>query len=179
MHELPIWFDNFDSNALAFPKVFTEVIQPGSYEFNEKQFSLRTAGQREFTAGFNCLIGDFYNGERTNIGGSFSWNQSRYFTMSINYDWNDIELPAGNFITCLSSISTQVAFSPTLYWINLLQYDIISEELGINTRLQWIPRAGQEGFIVLNYNMQDFDKDNQFETAYSDLSIKFKYTFRF
>ncbi len=70
-------------------------------------------------------------------------------------------------------------FSPTLYWINLLQYDIISEELGINTRLQWIPRAGQEGFIVLNYNMQDLDKDNQFETAYSDLSIKFKYTFRF
>ncbi len=155
------------------------VIQPGSYEFNDKQFNLRSGGQRVFAAGFTYLTGDFYDGTRTNIGGLFSWNQSRYFTMSINYDWNDIELPAGNFITRLSSISTQVAFSPTLYWINLLQYDNISEELGINTRLQWIPRAGQEGFIVLNYNMQDFDKDNQFETAYSDLSIKFKYTFRF
>ena len=67
------------------------VIQPGSYEFNERQFSMRTAGQREFSAGFNYLTGDFYDGERTNIGGSFSWNQSRYFTMSINYYCNDIE----------------------------------------------------------------------------------------
>ncbi|MDO8271654.1 MAG: hypothetical protein Q7U82_06990, partial [Gammaproteobacteria bacterium] len=61
----------------------------------------------------------------------------------------------------------------------LFQYDNLSEELGINTRLQWIPRAGQEGFIVLNYNLQDKDKNNSFESAVSDLSVKFKYTLRF
>jgi hypothetical protein len=42
-----------------------------------------------------------------------------------------------------------------------------------------VPRAGQEGFIVLNYNLQDKDKDNSFESAASDLSVKFKYTLRF
>jgi len=155
------------------------VIQPGAYDFDEAEFSLRTAGQREFSSQFSYLTGDFYNGERTNMNGSVTWNQSRYFIMSASYDWNDIELPQGDFITRLSSLSTQVAFSPTLYWINLVQYDNISEELGINTRLQWIPRAGQEGFIVLNYNMQDIDKDNRFESAYSDLSVKFRYTVRF
>lgn len=155
------------------------VIQPGSYDFDETQFSIRTAGQRRFATQFSYLTGDFYNGDRTNINSQLSWNQSRYFTMTVSYDWNDIELPQGDFITRLSSLSTQVAFSSTLYWINLLQYDNISEELGINTRLQWIPRAGQEGFIVLNYNMQDTDKDNRFESAYSDLSVKFRYTFRF
>jgi len=45
--------------------------------------------------------------------------------------------------------------------------------------LQWIPRAGQEGFIVLNYNMEDADKDNEFHALTSDLSIKFTYTFRY
>ena len=155
------------------------VIQPGAYEFDEKQISFRTGGQRTFSGRFSYLAGDFYNGERTNLNGSMSWNQSRYFTMSLSYDWNDIELPQGDFITRLSTLSTQVAFSSTLYWINLLQYDNISEELGINTRLQWIPRAGQEGFIVLNYNMQDKDKNNRFQSVYSDLSLKFRYTFRF
>ena len=155
------------------------VIQPGAYDFNETEFSVRTAGQKEFSTRFGYLTGDFYDGDRTNLNGSVTWNQSRYFIVSASYDWNDIELPQGDFITRLSSVSTQVAFSPTLYWINLLQYDNISEELGINTRLQWIPRAGQEGFIVLNYNMQDIDKDNRFESAYSDLSVKFRYTFRF
>lgn len=154
-------------------------VQPGDYKFNEHQISLSTGGQREFSGSFSYLGGDFYNGQRTNLNGSVSWNQSRYFVASVGYDWNDISLPQGDFITRLTSVSTQVAFSSTLYWINLVQYDNLSEEVGINTRLQWIPRAGQEGFIVLNYNMQDKDKNNRFESASTDLSIKFKYTFRF
>lgn len=154
-------------------------IQPGSYDFGETELSLNSAGQREFSGGITYRTGDFFNGERVNISGSFSWNQSRYFVASINYDWNDIELPQGNFTTRLSSVNTQVAFSPTLYWITLAQYDNISEEIGINTRLQWIPRAGQEGFIVLNYGLQDYDMDNRFQTASSDISVKFRYTFRF
>jgi hypothetical protein len=154
-------------------------IQPGDYKFNEHQISLSTGGQREFSGRFSFVAGDFYNGKRANLSGSMSWNQSRYFVASINYDWNDISLPQGDFITRLTSVSTQVAFSSTLYWINLVQYDNLSEEVGVNTRLQWIPQAGQEGFIVLNYNMQDKDKNNRFESALADLSVKFKYTFRF
>ena len=99
--------------------------------------------------------------------------------MSLRYDWNNIELPQGDFTTRLSSVNSQVAFSPNLYWISLLQYDNVSEEIGINTRLQWVPKAGQEAFVVLNYNLQDWDQDNTFNTAFSDLSVKLRYTFRF
>lgn len=155
------------------------VIAPGSYDFDEQQVSVGTAGNREYSGRFTWLEGDFYNGTRTNLNGSVTWNQSRNLILSASYDWNDIQLPQGDFVTRLASLSSQVAFSSTLYWVSLLQYDNVSEELGVNTRLQWIPRAGQEGFIVLNYNLQDKDKDNSFESAYSDLSIKFRYTFRF
>ncbi len=154
-------------------------IQPGNYSFNESTVAFTTAGQREFSGRFSMTQGDFYNGERNNLNGSVSWTQSRNFVMSMSYDWNDITLPQGDFITRLTSLSTQVAFSSTLYWVSLVQYDNLSEEVGVNTRLQWVPRAGQEGFIVLNYNLQDKDKDNSFHSANSDLSVKFKYTFRF
>ena len=154
-------------------------IQPGSYEFDEQRVSFRTAGQRRFAGGFTYQFGDFYNGERTNINGSLTWNASSKFIMSLSQDWNDIELPQGDFISRLSSVNTQLAFTPNLYWVSLLQYDNQSEEIGINTRIQWIPTAGQEGFIVLNYNLQDKDKDNSFHSAESDLSVKFKYTLRF
>jgi len=154
-------------------------IQPGSYDFGETEVGFRTAGQREFSGSVNYRTGDFFNGERVNINGSFTWNHSRYFNMSLRYDWNDIELPQGDFTTRLSSLNTQIAFSPNLYWISLVQYDNISEEIGVNTRLQWVPKAGQEAFIVLNHNVQDVDQDNRFHTAYSDLSLKFRYTFRF
>ena len=154
-------------------------IQPGQYSFNESRFDFSTGGQRTLVGSFSYQTGDFYNGKRDNIGISATWNQSRNFVLRASYDWNDIELPQGDFITRLLSVNSQVAFSTTLYWISLVQYDNLSEEIGINTRLQWIPRAGQEGFIVLNYNMQDKDKDNRFQMATSDISVKLKYTLRF
>ncbi|ALO45971.1 DUF5916 domain-containing protein [Pseudohongiella spirulinae] len=177
----------FNSNKEVVVRPFTlytsperqVAIAPGNYSFNEQQVSLSTGGQRTLVSRFTYLKGDFYNGDRDNINASVTWNQSRFFVMSASYDWNDISLPQGDFITRLLSLSTQVAFSSSMYWISLVQYDNLSEEVGINTRLQWIPRAGQEGFIVLNYNLQDLDKDNRFHTASSDLSVKLKYTLRF
>ncbi len=157
----------------------TVSIPAGSYSFDETSVAFNTAGQREFSGRLSVSQGDFYNGKRNDINGSLAWTQSRNFVMSMSYDWNDITLPQGDFITRLTSLSTQLAFSSTLYWVSLVQYDNLSEEIGINTRLQWIPRAGQEGFIVLNYNLEDKDKNNAFEAATSDLAVKFKYTFRF
>ncbi len=155
------------------------VVQNGDYDFDEVSVGFNTANQRRYSGGVRVTTGDFYDGDRNNINASVQWNQSRYFLMSLNYDWNDIKLPQGDFTARLVSLTTQVAFSSQLFWVNLMQYDNVSEELGINTRLQWIPKAGQEGFIVLNYNLQDKDKDNTFQSAAADLSVKFKYTFRY
>jgi hypothetical protein len=155
-----------------------QVLQ-GDYQFDEVSAWLGSGNQRRVAGSINYTQGDFYNGKRNNLNLNMQWNQSRYFLLALNQDWNSIELPQGSFITRLSSVNAQVAFSSQLFWVSLIQYDNLSEEVGINTRLHWIPKAGQEGFIVLNYNLQDKDKDNEFHSASSDLSIKFKYTFRF
>ena len=157
----------------------TVVIPAGNYSYKTYDFSLGTGNQREFSASLRSEFGDFYDGDQTGIFTSFNWNQSRYFAMALNYDWTDISLPQGDFTARLTSLNTQVAFTTNLYWISLLQYDNISENMGLNTRIQWIPEAGQEALIVLNYNMQDRDKDNTFHSALSDLSVRFRYTFRY
>src|SRR5690606_42098985 len=118
-------------------------------------------------------------GERTDVSGTLSCLPWRNYVVSLRYDSNAVDLPIGGVFARLSTVATQVAFSSTLFWVSLLQSDNLSEEVGINTRLQWIPRAGQEGFIVLNYNLEDRDQNNSFHSATSDLSVKFKYTFRF
>ncbi|HUQ53977.1 MAG TPA: carbohydrate binding family 9 domain-containing protein [Gammaproteobacteria bacterium] len=151
----------------------------GRYTFDEASIRLATGNQRVLSGNVTYLAGDFYNGERTNVSGQFSWKPSRHFILNLDYDWNDVTLPQGDFVTRLVGLSTQVMFSTNLAWITLMQYDNVSEVLGINTRLHWIPKAGQEGFIVLNHNLQDYDKDASFRSAAADVSVKFKYTFRF
>ena len=154
------------------------VIEPGSYSFDRWGMRFQTANQRPLSAFLGFGVGDFYNGERNQVSTNLRW-QGQKFIIEGSYEINDITLPQGDFMTRLISLNTQYAFTSNLYWVSLLQYDNVSEILGINTRLQWIPKAGQEGFIVINYNMEDTDKDNDFHSLTRDLSIKFRYTFRY
>ncbi len=119
-------------------------IPAGNYSYDTYDFSLGTGNQREFSASLRSEFGDFYDGDQIGVFTSFNWNQSRYFAMTLNYDWTDISLPQGDFTARLTSLNTQVAFTTNLYWISLLQYDNISENMGLNTRIQWIRKQDRK-----------------------------------
>ncbi len=155
------------------------VVPVGDYRFAEYGFDIETGAQRRYSGKVNFRTGEFYDGDRLNAGGEFTWKPSRHFLLTAAYDWNRIELPYGEFITRLTRLTAEVAFSSRINWINLVQYDDVSEVFGWHSRLQWIPRAGQEFFLVLNRSFEDFNKDNSFHSVTSELTAKASYTFRF
>lgn len=97
----------------------------------------------------------------------------------MSYQYNEIDLRGGSFVTRIARVTLEAVFSSTLSWINLIQYDNVSETIGVNSRLHWIPRAGREAFLVLNHNLADPDRDNGFVSSFSELTLKYSYTFRF
>ncbi len=160
------------------------VIPAGEYDFEFTRMELSTADQRRVWGRLNLRSGDFYNGTRDEIGISVSWRPSGRFFTSLSYEYNDIEVIDVNadrrrFETRLASFRTELAFSSTLSWVTLIQYDNLSENIGINSRVHWIPQAGREAFLVLNHTLQDLDRDNRFHTAFSEATVKFSYTFRY
>jgi hypothetical protein len=70
-----------------------------------------------------------------------------------------------------------VIFSKTLSWVNLVQYDNVSDTVGVNSRVHWIPEAGREVFLVLNHGLEEID--DEYHSAAADLTAKISYTFRF
>ncbi len=155
------------------------VVPVGTYAFDEAEIFASTGTQRTFWGEFSYRAGDYFNGERERTGLGLGWRPSNHFEFTVSYDFNDVELPTGNFNTRLATLRTDVIFSATMSWSTLLQYDNVTESMGINSRLHWIPEAGREAFIVLNHNLQDLDLDNRFKSAAADLAIKLNYTFRF
>ncbi len=160
------------------------VIPAGSYDFDETNLELSTADQRRVWGGIDITTGEFYNGTRDEIEVEIAWRPSGRLFASLSYQYNDIEVIDVNnqrrrFETRLASYRTEVAFSSTLSWVTLIQYDNVTETIGINSRVHWIPQAGREAFLVINHNLQDIDRDNRFHTAFSDAAMKFSYTFRF
>mgnify|MGYP003331241297 CR=1 FL=1 len=155
------------------------VIPVGEYSFSEVNANVALAGFRRVFGSFETRIGDFYSGERESHSATLGLNYSSNLVGNLSYDWTKVTLPEGEFITRLSSLRLSWVFSTELAWINLFQYDNVSEVFGLNSRLQWIPEAGREVFFVFNHNVQDPDKDNRFEKTISDLSVKLNYTIRF
>jgi hypothetical protein len=155
------------------------VIPRGHYSFDNTRLSLQTADQRKVWLEADYQTGDFFAGERTEISAEINWRPSGRFRTGLGYEFNDIELPEGNFVTRLVSFRTDVAFSSKLSWVTRIQYDNVSELMGVNLRLHWVPEAGREGFFVINHDLEDRDLDNRFHSAMSEAAVKFSYTFRF
>jgi len=171
--------------VLAEPFVIWErgmesvVIPAGEYSFDEAEFQIASNTTRPFWGELNLRSGDFYDGERERVSVGVGWRPSTHFRTTLDYTLNDVTLPYGDFTTRLVQFRTDVVFSATVSWVTLIQYDDVSETMGINARVHWIPQAGREAFVVLNHNLQDFDRDNRFSSDSADLALKFNYTFRF
>jgi hypothetical protein len=155
------------------------VLPAGFYSFDEYELRIGTGNQRKLSGFVELRQGDFYSGERTRITTQMAWRPNRNFRAAVEYEYNDVTLPEGDFIARLARLTLEAAFSSKLSWVNLIQYDNFSETIGVNSRLHWVPQAGREGFIVVNHNLEDLDRDNDFHSTFSEATVKFGYTFRF
>jgi hypothetical protein len=158
------------------------VLPPGEYDSDTRGIQLGTGSHRNLAAFMRVVEypeGKFFGGSRSDKFLELTWRPSARFRGSLSYEYNDVHLPQGSFATRVVRAGFDIAFSPTLSWVNLIQYDNLSEVAGINLRLHWIPEAGREVFFVINHNVADIDRDNRFNSTFSDATAKVNYTFRF
>jgi hypothetical protein len=177
---------NFAKEVLDAPFEISRgiFIAPGEYSFADHGIEFGFSAHRRFSGRIARTDGDFYNGGRVRTFGAFNWAPSPRFRTGVGFNIQQIDLPTPSgdvvkFATRIVSHTIDVAFSSKLSWTSLIQYDNVSEVMGVNQRLNWIPEAGRELFFVINHNMQDFDKDNRFQSLSADVVAKMSYTFRF
>ena len=155
------------------------VIPAGEYEYYEWRVFPNSASQRKFSNTMNFQIGEYYNGNRVQLGLNSTWRPTRQYEFGLNYSENSIKLPGGDFKVRLISMKANISFNSRWTWSNFVQYDNVSENMGFNSRLSWMPEEGQQAFLVFNYGAQDRDKDNSFTSTNTDLSLKLTYTYRY
>ena len=124
--------------------------------------------------------GSFYGGSRFDQYLQLTWRPSARFRGSVGYEYRRHHLAGRRVLRAARArrASTWRSHS-TLSLVNLVQYDNISEVAGMNVRLLWIPQAGREMYFVINHNLEDLDRDNRFQSQFSDVTAKINYTFRF
>lgn len=156
------------------------IIPAGKYSFETYQITLNTTDRRNFSPDISYSQGDFYNGDRRIASLGINWTPNRNLTADFNYSFNDIKMPEGNFISRLIRMNLNYAFNARWSWVNLMQYDNGSNSVGLNSRLHWAPQAGEDLYVVLNYNMDSLDGAFRgLESRDSELVLKYTRNFRF
>jgi len=160
-----------------FP-IFENVDIPvGSYSSDTYSLRLMGADQRKLSARGSISKGTDFNGDRWEFWGGLTWRPTKHFAVDAEYNYNDFDLPYGKFETRLMSLSTDVVFSDTLSWRTIIQYDNLSKDLGIHSRLHFLPETGRDLYLVVNHSF--FDSDDGYSSTRSDIILKINYTIRF
>ena len=101
-------------------------------------------------------MGSFYDGQRQQLSSTLVYRPTNRISLRLDYslnliDWKQFKDSTINLI----SGSIQYSFTSDLTLFNLIQYDDISNSIGVNSRLQWEYKPGAKMFFVLNQGYVD------------------------
>jgi hypothetical protein len=155
------------------------IIPQAKYEWVDFNMELSLSDQRAFAPYLQLNYGDYWTGRRKRSNLGFQMRPNEHFFMNFGYDLQDISLPEGDFTVKLVSANINYAFNSKWSWVNLVQYDNASESVGLNSRLRWNPQAGEDLFIVINYNFNAEGVFNHLSREQAEIALKYTKTFRF
>ncbi len=160
-----------------FAIVPSVVIEPGDYDFNRNGLSIASTIARPISVELSVDWGDFYSGNLLEGRALLALRPSPHFFCDLEYEYNAANLDEGDFTTHLSRLRVDINFTPDLSWRNFAQYDNLTDNVGLNSRLRWIVEPGDELLLVLN-NAYDFEQGS-FDSRATEMTGKVEWTFRF
>jgi hypothetical protein len=123
--------------------------------------------------------GGFYSGTREQVSLGLTVRAAPGYIVSLNGEWNQIDLAEGSFSTRLFRLVTDSQFTPFMALVNNIQFDSVSRVVGWQSRFRWIVRPGNDLYVVYTHNWQKDPVADRFATLDRQFASKVLYTHRF
>jgi hypothetical protein len=128
------------------------VLPGGSYSFTNYRVQFETASHRPWGAQLEWGFGPFYSGRLDDIEAGFRFNIKGYASFELDANFVRGRLPEGDFSENVYQLKADVFLTPRLGLMNYVQYDDISNELGLNVRFRWEIKPGNIVYLVYSKN---------------------------
>jgi len=153
------------------------VIPADDYNYWRGRASISTAPSRGWYASAGTNFGGYPDGEKLGLNGKVGWQPSPSFSMHLGADVDWFELEGGEFETLI--LNSSVRFTPTtkISISSRVQFDTVSGQLGLNSRLRWMVNPASDIYLVFNQGFRRFD--DRFDRTSTEAVAKVGWTFRF
>lgn len=124
------------------------------YRYNDFEIDYQSNYSKKINLQFNSSFGEFYNGKKISFRSNINMRLQPHFngSIKINYDRIDLPAPYSSGELWLIGPKFDITFSKSVFWNTFIQYSSQSENLGINSRLQWRFAPLSDFYIVYNDN---------------------------
>ncbi len=159
-------------------------ILPGGYTVQRYSVGGFTAGRRKVSIYGGVEWGEFWDGSSTEVSVRTTFRPSAGVSVGTSIGYNDVDLPRGAFTANVYEIETEWDPTPFVSALMQIQYDDVSELVGLFARVRWIVRPGSNIFLVYRHNWESrggglFDnRDRDLATVSQGASLKLNYTYR-
>jgi hypothetical protein len=142
-----------DFNPLGGDETVGPPAESGHY-YNDFELSYRSNFSKKINYNTQLTYGGFYNGTKLSIESEIAIRLQPRFNGSIkvNYDRIDFPTPFSSGELWLVGPKLDLTFSKSVFWNTFIQYSSQSENLGINSRLQWRFAPLSDFYLVYNDN---------------------------
>lgn len=152
-------------------------IPEDSSDFTLYRIEVETSDARPVAARTEVRYGEFFTGRRNDLTVGLDFRPDPLAAVTLEYVQNDVSLDEGDFVARIGRFRMQNDFTPRLSLSSLVQFDNVSDTLGLNSRLRWIVKSGSEIFFVVN---QGWERDDSTITSLvTEISLKIGWTVRF
>ena len=124
------------------------------YYYNDFQLAYRSNFSKKINYNLEVTYGGFYGGNKFSIESEMAIRLQPKFngSLKVNYDKIDFPAPYSSGELWLVGPKFDFTFSKSIFWNTFIQYSSQSENLGINSRLQWRFAPLSDFYIVYNDN---------------------------
>jgi hypothetical protein len=130
------------------------VLPPGPYNFTNYAVQFESASHRPWGGRVEWAFGPFYSGHYDNVLAGVRYNLKGYASFDLDADFVRGRLPEGNFAANVYQLKADFFLTPRLGLMNYIQYDDVSNELGLNIRFRWELKPGNTVYVVYTKNWE-------------------------
>jgi hypothetical protein len=126
------------------------IVPADTYDHTEFVLRGQTDESRTLSYGFDATVGGRFGGDRASISQWVNYRRGETFRASLNFSYNDFDLPGGEFTANLARLRLSYSFSPKIQLQALVQYNELADTIGTNIRFSWLQSANSGLFLVYN-----------------------------
>ena len=142
-------YDDFDPTGL---NPDNPILGENIYKYTSLRFSYNSDVRKIFNFRIQPEIGEFYSGMKYSIENTFNWRLQPFMSSSLSLNYDHIDL-GDNFSSeniLLIRPKVDFTFTKNIFWSSYIQFSSQSDNLGVNSRLQWRFAPLSDLYIVYN-----------------------------